>query len=659
MTRTADWRTVVEWERAGGGALEESVTSVVASGNQASDDKGQGPGYQIGELDLGAKPRRGPSGEVAAVEAARTSGMQPAAQAVPRPAAAAQAPAAQAPAASQAQQAALAMQQAQQLAAQAQAVLAQARALTAQGQQLTAAQQQTVAAAQAQLAHAEKIARVAAQAMQGQRGSQTGLAPVGERASQVGLEPVQPALAGESRPANQQTQAREKGLGQSGPFEDEPAPGPSLELEIDASALRPTAKKGAEAKGGKPAAAPAAKAGASPLPAKPATAKPGAPAKPAQDMTAFGSKEMGDGFGEPEDGPALELESIERKADRVAAKGTDAKSVDKAELAKEEQAARELGGFGDGPENIVESVKYAVHVARRLLVLKKEREKATLDYKGLEGDYHTALVEMGQALMAMQTDPKTAPLRSRIAAVLDANHKVTSADQTMSKTREANLQAVQRLEKEAEDLRTSLQPFMEAEQAAERAHKRCDDEVKRAEAHIKRAEIELRSAIEAKSEDNTKVEDARAALELRKISLNDLENARAQAAQVLGLKRKELAVQRGTLDSLEEKKKALLEEAKKREAEVEQHAKEAEGTQAVALRGLALYCIEQKLQELVADRYEWVKEVESACGEAKKVVVRYDRALTMYERNEVIKGFGVVGGFAFVVIALLVFLAVS
>jgi hypothetical protein len=678
----------------------------VGSGNQASDGNGQNPDYQIGELDLGAKPKRGPSGELPSAEPPRSSGMQPIAQPRPpqlaptvqgygladaaqaavqaagQPATAdalAQAQAAHAAAVaqaqvaaqrhaqaqaqaraitgqgqqlSQAQQAALAAVQAQQVATQAHALIAQARVITATGKELSQAQQQAVAAAQQQLAHAEKILRAAQQAAGSQTNlapvqrapSQSGLSPVGS-GSQVGLEPVQAGLP--TQPENQQTKARSaKGMGQHDPFEDESQPaGGGLELELDVGALRPTAKKGAA---GKKEAAPA---------------KPGAPAKPATQAAGaadmgFGGKDLGDGFGEPEDGPALEVEQIERKADRVTAKGTDAKAADKAEQLKEEQAARELAGFGDSPENLIENVKYAIHVARRLLVLKKEREKVSLDANGLEADYHTALVEMGQALMTMQTDAKAAPLRSRIAAVIDANAKVTTADATMSKTREANLQAIQNLEREAAELTKALTPFMEAEQAAERTYKRCDDEVKRAEAHIKRAEIELRAAIEAKTE-TTKVEDARAALELRKISLNDLESARTQAGQVLGQKRKELALSRGNLDRLEEKKKELQEAAKEKEAEVEQHAKEAEGGHAAALRSLALYCIEQKLQELVPERHEWVKEVEGAYTEAKKVVKRYDRALTMYERPDVIKGWALMGGVLLLFVAALVVLASS
>ena len=65
--------------------------------------------------------------------------------------------------------------------------------------------------------------------------------------------------------------------------------------------------------------------------------------------------------------------------------------------------------------------------------------------------------------------------------------------------------------------------------------------------------------------------------------------------------------------------------------------------------------MEQKLQDLVEDRYVWVKEVEGALAEAKKVVKRYDRALVLYDRSAVIKGFSVVGGLVlFFLVGLLV-----
>jgi hypothetical protein len=335
-------------------------------------------------------------------------------------------------------------------------------------------------------------------------------------------------------------------------------------------------------------------------------------------------------------------------------KGPD--STNKLEAAKEEQTARELSAFGHDPETLGESVKYAIHVVRRLIALKRDRERVAKDATGLEVDYNTALVEMGQALMAMATDPKMQPLRSRVAAVHDANAKVTSADQTMSKTREANLQAVQTLERQANEMRASLSPFVAAEQSADHANKLAEEEVRRASLHVKRVEIELRTALEAKS-DMAKIDELRAQLEQRKIAVQDQQRLQEQAAQALGQTRRDLAMKRGALDSLEEKKKTLLEEAKKKEAAVEQHAKEAEGTQAAALRALAVTCVEQKLQDLVEERYEWVREVEGAVTEARKVVARYDRALTMYDRPSVIKGFSIAGGLVlFFVGALLVFL---
>jgi hypothetical protein len=492
-----------------------------------------------------------------------------------------------------------------------------------------------VAAQQAQLAAQQRASQTALQPVQG--GSQTALQPVQGRApSQSGLAPVGSVAR---QPDNQQT---EKGLGREAFESDEAAAGPSLELDIDVSALRGQ-KKPATAAGAK----------AAPGAAKPAAAAAKAAPPPGLDMSV--GKEIGDGFGEPEDGPALELEEVDRsRGDRVVLKGQSPEA--KAEAAKEEQLANELAAYGDDPETIGECVKYAIHVVRRLMALKREREKCSKDASGLEADHNTALVEMGQALMTMGADPKLTPLRSRVAAVHDANAKVTSADQTMSKTKEANLQAVQQMERQANELRAGLAPFVAAEQSADHAHKLAEEEVKRAQAHVKRVEIELRSLSDAKAPgDAAKLEELKAQLEQRRLAVQDQQRLAEGAAQALGQARRDLAMRRGTLDSLEEKKKQLIEEAKKREAAVEEHAKEAEGTQSAALRALAAAAIEQKLQDLVEDRYLWVKEVEEALSEARKVVKRYDRALTLYDRSSVIKGFSIMGGLAlFFIVALLI-----
>ena len=557
-------------------------------------------------------------------------------------------PAAQLTPQQQAQQQALAAQRAQllaQLTPQQQAQFAQ---LSPQQQQQWLAQQvQRIQAARASQTALQPVQAGSQTALQPvQAGSQTALQPV-QAGSQAGLAPVNAGQAGlpRTQPDNQQT---EKGLGRPALEADEAAMGPALELDIDVSALRGQ-KKGAPAA---PAAKPPAQAQATPKPAAPAAK----PAAPAMDMSAaMVGKEIGDGFGEPEEGPALELEQVDRaKAERVVVKGQSPEA--KAELAKEEQLAVELADYGDEPETIGESVKYAIHVVRRLMALKRDRVKVDQDAKGLEADYNTALVEMGQALMTMGSDPKLTPVRSRVAAVHDANAKVTSADQTMSKTKEANLLAVQQLERQANEMRAGLAPFVAAEQSADHAHKLAEEEVKRAQAHVKRVEIELRALSEAKAPgDAAKLDEVRAQLEQRKLAVQDQQGLAERAAQALGQTRRDLAMKRGALDALEEKKKQLIEEAREKEAAVEERAKEAEGTQAAALRALAMAAMEQKLQDLVEDRYVWVKEVEGALAEAKKVVKRYDRALVLYDRSAVIKGFSVVGGLVlFFLVGLLV-----
>ena len=120
---------------------------------------------------------------------------------------------------------------------------------------------------------------------------------------------------------------------------------------------------------------------------------------------------------------------------------------------------------------------------------------------------------------------------------------------------------------------------------------------------------------------------------------------------LLGQARRELGLKKGVLDSVEDRKRRLLEESQKREADVEQKAKAAEGGHADTLVALAEAAREQGLaQQLVPDRLAWAVEVEGALADAHRVVDRYDRALSLYDRPSVVKGWTTVGSLALVLV---------
>ncbi len=425
--------------------------------------------------------------------------------------------------------------------------------------------------------------------------------------------------------------AKIAGSGQLASFGEDAALGPALELD-----LGPPRAKGS--KGGKQA-----------LPAP--------PAKDVSSQLGFGEVSSGgDGFGDEEVGPALELAEVKgARGEGVKGGSKDAK----AEAQKEAQVIVALAAYDEKPKGFVACAKYAIHVAKRLMVLRKDRAKADQDAMGLEADHNTALVEVGQGLMALQTHPALAPLRTRLAAVIDAHSKVSSADLTMTKTREQNQQAVAALDREAAEMRQTLQPFVATEQAAAQTHKKAEDEVKRGLAMQRRVEIELRALTEATSvQDPARADDLKTQLEQRRGEVAGLTVQMEQTASALGQARRELALKKGVLDSIEDRKKRLVSEAQKKEADVEEKAKAAEGGHSAALRALAETAREQGLaQKVVPDKLAWVEEIEGVLEEARKVVGRYDRALTLYDRPSVVRGWVVMGSGVVFVLALLVLLA--
>ncbi len=418
---------------------------------------------------------------------------------------------------------------------------------------------------------------------------------------------------------NKPKPAKVAGGGQMAAFDDEPAQGAALGLELDLD--RQAGKK--------------------------AAATPDASAQ-----MGYGGKSIGDGFGEPESGPALDIEQVNPRAEAIKSPARDAK----VEAQKEHAAIAELAGFGDTPDDLIGSARYAITVLRRTMALKRDRQKADRDAQGLEADFNTALVEMGQAIMAMRTDPQVAGLRSQIAMAIDAQSKVSDADRSMNKTREQNQQLIADMDRQAAELQKLLEPYIRAEQAALDTHKKAEEDVKRALGLQRRSEIELRALGEAGAiQDPIRVEDLKAQLEERKASAQKLTTVVEQTNAALGASRRELALKKGALDALEDKKKKLLDEMHKKEAEAEQKTKAAEGSHAAALRTLAESARTSGLAPKIApEKNEWVADVEKAVQDARKVVQRFDRALKLYDKSVVTKGWVLLGAVAVLLVVAVV-----
>jgi hypothetical protein len=350
--------------------------------------------------------------------------------------------------------------------------------------------------------------------------------------------------------------------------------------------------------------------------------------------------------------PQLEVEKIERRSgDRVITR--DPAEEERANEQKEADAIRALAHFNDAPDGLVASVPYAVHVATRLFKLRKERG-AAIEQQRLRAEEHkAALVALGQALMAQAGDKRMEPLRNKVAHVHDERAKLDRADQGVERTREGNQRALNLMQSEAEHLKEELAPYMAAEKDALAVQRKADEEVRRAQAMQKRVEIELRALEAAASVDEARLDALNAQLEQREKTVETLTAALAQTNEALGKARRDLAMKRGALDLNEEKQKRLEAESRAREQEAEGHKQAANGAYEAALCELSETARKAKLQALTPDAAAKVVASESALEQAGFSVLRFDRALKLYDRKAAIRGLAMMAGMiALVVVAL-------
>lgn len=438
-------------------------------------------------------------------------------------------------------------------------------------------------------------------------------------------------------PANDQraAPARTGGVPRNLTLADD-AIGPALELDLPS----------APARGTKPRATHIT------APATP-TAKAAAPAA----VTSFGRDALDDDF---EQGgfaklPAIEVEQVERRSnERVTAKESLPDETKRKEL-EESTRVVELAAYGSQPQGIIACARYAVHVTTRIIALHRGRKDALGELKKRADELHDAFVTMGSALMKLSADKRLEPLRSKVAKVLDEQSKVEAASTSVERTRGDNQRAVSALDEEAAQLRKKLEPYVARERDALAAQRKADEEVRRAQAMLKRVEIELRAIVDAgTNKDPGRILALNEQQEQRRGVVDALTPALMLANDELGQARRELALQRGALDALEERRKQLNNEAAAREATVEGQKKMADGALSHALRELAEGAREQKLTALVQEPSKLVSQREQAWQEANTVVNRHDRALKLYDKQAVIKGYVLMVGIFAALIALFV-----
>jgi hypothetical protein len=339
--------------------------------------------------------------------------------------------------------------------------------------------------------------------------------------------------------------------------------------------------------------------------------------------------------------PSIDVEPVERRsAERVVAREPSPDSPASA-LAKERderEAVSALADFGPTPRSWLASVSYTARVAQRVFKLHRARGLAKEALRLCLTEHHAALVAMGRELLLKAADPRVDPLRAKIARVHEEQAKVDHAAQGVSRTREGNERAMALLRSEAEHLKEQLAPYLAAEQQAAQAQRKVEEEVRRAQAMQKRVEIELRALETATSVDPARLDALSAQLEQRREVVTTLNANLAESSEALGKSRRDLALSRGALDANEEKQKRLEGESRAREAEAEGHKQVAHGAYEVTLSELAEAAKKLKLAALVAEAEARTQNTEREVEQAGATVVRFDRALTLYDRDAVMRG---------------------
>lgn len=353
--------------------------------------------------------------------------------------------------------------------------------------------------------------------------------------------------------------------------------------------------------------------------------------------------------------PSIDVEPVQRHSNERVVVRESAPVDPKKREAEEAKRVVELAAFGDVPRGIVDCARYAVHVTSRIVKLHRGRNGAVSELRQCVEQYHDALETMGRALLGMASDKRLDGLRGKLARVNDEQSKAHEASSSVERTRDDNQRAVTALDEEAAALNQKLEPYRARERDALVAQRKADEEARRAQAMLKRVEIELRAVMESETQKNpARILALNEQQEQRKGAVDALNAALLRADDELGQARRELALQRGSLDALEERRKQLGSQAAQREAAVQGQKKVADGALAEALRELAEAAREQRLAVLVPEPAALVAQREKPVQEANDTLVRFDRALTLYDRQSVIKGYALMAAILVAGIALLV-----
>lgn len=139
---------------------------------------------------------------------------------------------------------------------------------------------------------------------------------------------------------------------------------------------------------------------------------------------------------------------------------------------QQQQLARkiaQLSGYGAVPKKWLQTVPYAVRVARRKRVLGLQLAARTLHRKQLELVADNALAALGEALFALRNDPRLTPLLSQLRAAQTARQEIGSSVEAGKRVAQSRKREFEGLSQAIEQRQKQAAPIEQrTQQAAER-----------------------------------------------------------------------------------------------------------------------------------------------------------------------------------------------
>ena len=304
-----------------------------------------------------------------------------------------------------------------------------------------------------------------------------------------------------------------------------------------------------------------------------------------------------------------------------------------------QREARELAGYGETPDGFIASARYLLRVAQRTWSLRRERRATEAEAGERAVVYERALDALGRALLNDAEVCAHDGLRAHVAEVEAKQRALAEVEATTRDARSREESALKALHEARAKLESELAPFLDEEQRASALHTKLETELKRKQAQLQRAEIELRALSKASiPPPPERVEGITVERQRREAELAEVSARHAEATAALGRARRDLALRRGGLDALERQHEERMAKARALHGRLDADVSMAERALRIALCALAEAADRLEVPHTAADEIAEVRAAESALDAIVEQLTRYDRALSLYDRDALVRG---------------------